>query len=186
MTHQSSLFVWFPWYNSHTFKIILLFITHHPTVSHHRVIILYGTSYFIVGLCWCLIFAVSACNETRNSRIVLGLLSWFVGVFTVACCYQSGMLNKLDTYTFVALCLPSALVVSGLCVVSAVSVHLADWMSCHQENAFWSWQNLGKQNNTKALASHPRCVKLLWKSFVVFDCLYSASVCSGFKILYIS
>jgi len=32
----------------------------------------------------------------------------------------------------------------------------------HQENAFWSWLNLGKHNNAKARSSNPGHVMMLW------------------------
>ena len=31
----------------------------------------------------------------------------------------------------------------------------------HQENVFWSWQNLGKHNNAKAPTSNPGCIMML-------------------------
>ena len=42
----------------------------------------------------------------------------------------------------------------------------------HQENAFWSWLNLGKQNNAKALTLYPGHVNMLWESLWVFGPLW--------------
>ena len=39
----------------------------------------------------------------------------------------------------------------------------------HQENAFWSWLNLGKHNNAKALASHLGHIGNLWQSLGCSD-----------------
>ena len=53
----------------------------------------------------------------------------------------------------------------------------------HQENTFWSWLNLGKQNNAKALTLYPGHVRMHQHALGVFVSLWSSLTCPEFKIL---
>ena len=58
-------------------------------------------------------------------------------------------------------------------------------ISTHQENAFWSWLNLGKHNNAKAPTSNPGQPRTCHDDLVGFGSLLVSLMCPKFKMPYI-